>query len=102
MAIRDLSELTAATPATDEQIHRLLNRIDTKLHNIMFPTGDVEADALAGLDYEENGDVGHKVETYRLIQGLLNWKKSLQEALENPALRGDLAVLTSQWDCPDL
>lgn len=102
MAIRELDDLTAATAITEEQIHRLLNKIDTKLHNIMFPAGDMEEDALAGLDYEEHGDVGHKVETWRLIQGLLGWKKSLQDALSNPELRGDLAMFISQWDNPDL
>lgn len=102
MAIQELADLTSASAITEEQIHRLLNKIDTKLHNVMFPTGDMEDDAMAGLDYEEHGDVGHKVETWRLIEGLLKWKKSLQDALENPAMRGDLAIYVSQWDNPDL
>lgn len=102
MAIQDLDDLASASGITDAQIHRLLAKIDVKLHNIMCPTGDAEDDALAGLDYEEHGDVGHKVETWRLVEGLLKWKRSLQDALANPELRGDIAIYTSQWDNPDL
>lgn len=95
-----LSELTSTTPITEDQIHALRNRIAIKLNNIFFPTADMEEDAMAGMDYEEMGDVGHKMHTSRTVEALLAWDKRLQEMLENPALRLDVASLVSLYDDP--
>lgn len=100
--IRTLEDLTDAVAITDAQIYALISRIDVKLNNIMFPCDDVAHDAMAGVDYEEEGDVGHRVETSKLVKGLLDWKKSLQDMLTNPALRGEFSMVFTQWDNPDI
>lgn len=102
MPIRELSDLPGISSITDEQILAQIAAIDVKLFNIWNPSGDPEDDALAGVDYEEHGDVGHKITPSALVDGLLKQKKMLQEMLENPAMRGDMVIYVSQWDNPDL
>lgn len=99
--IRAGDELTT-TPFTEAQVLAMIAKINIKIHNICFPTGDMEDDILAGVDYEENGDVGHKMNPTALLTALRAERQDLIKMLKDPSAFGDAVAEVSQWDIPDL
>lgn len=94
MAITSLSDLDGSNVITDEQIQGLLANILVRQNNLLTGTDNL-------YDYRENGDAGHEVKPSALLEQLRKQAEMLQKMLADPASRGDIAMVISQWDNPD-
>ncbi|OAI53931.1 hypothetical protein AYO47_03860 [Planctomyces sp. SCGC AG-212-M04] len=93
MPISSLSELSVSA-ITEEQLLGMKERILVRMTNLM--TGD---DNL--YDYRENGDGGHEVKPSTLLAELRKTVEMINKMLADPASRGDMAMVLSQWDNPE-
>ena len=100
MAARTSLDGLSDVPYTIEQIDALIKAYDLKIYNIMFPTDSPVDDILAGADYEEHGDVGHKLDLSYTLTALLRITDQLLKMRSDPSLTNDFAYLVSQFDNP--
>ena len=93
--ITDLNELSAAAPVTDDELYGLQKRLLIRIHNLLNGAFDA-------FDFRENGDVGFEVRPSELLNALREHLELVNRMIADPASRGDLCILISQWDNPDL
>jgi hypothetical protein len=82
---------------TEEQLLGLIAKCDVAIHNILFANGTFGA-----LDIKEYGPAGFQSETSKLLQELRKTRELYMDLLTHPELRGDYAILISQWDDANL
>lgn len=91
--ITSLSDLPEGSLPTESQMRAALARLEVQILNLTTGNG-----TYGSADYEERGDVGFRIENSRTLQGLLEYRKQLVDALSNPVLLGDWELFLSQWD----
>ena len=87
-------DIPLTNPLTAEQIRAIIARIDVVIYNITIGNG-----TYGGLDIKE-GD--HESNPTRLLAELRQQRKMYVDALSDPAQNGDIGIVISEWDNPDL
>lgn len=94
--LTDVSQLSGSS-LTDDQIDGILNRLDLRIINLIDGDGKY-----ALLPVEEVGLAGFKTDPTKLLDALLRARKAYGHLMSHPEERGDIAVILSEWDNPDL
>lgn len=84
--VNDLDSLGgSSTPLTEDQLHKILNSLTLKIHNILHGDG-----YLGAIDHEEFGDTGHRVYFSNSLRELREMHQYYTSLLASPELRGDI------------
>lgn len=92
--ICNLEDIPLGGVPTADQIRAIIHRIDVKIYNIMHGEG-----TYGGMDIRE-GD--HESSPTRLLTELRQQRKQYVEMLNDPLQMGDIGIVLSEWDNPDL
>jgi hypothetical protein len=95
MAIESLSELNGGAAITDDQLLGLKAKLLVKIHNLLTGEDDL-------FDLRENGDAGFECKPSVYLAELRKMVEMIDKSLADPATRGDLAMVLTQWDNPDV
>ena len=91
--ITQIATVQNTVPATSDDILALRTRIDVLLFNIMMGNG-----TYGGAEYQENGEVGFRIDTGMQVQNLLKWREQLTEDLKSPELLGEIMYTISRLE----